>query len=359
MTEPIAFAAMAPGLHRVCGYTDARAVLADSRFVHWLRRDRAPTPMAAAIARWLDAMDPRHGHPARATVIRALGPAASNAARPALERRAEALIEALPADSASDIERAFARALTHALVFDVLGVEETSRPALDPLLEGLDAQVPRALFPMPDQPPDAGFFDAWGRGLAAAAGSGGLAAALRDDLAATGAPSDFVAFTAMFAFAATSNITRFIARAAHGLAAQPELWRTLREQPGALAAALEEWLRYDPPLPFVHLIASERVADGAVAAGDSVLVALGEANRDAAVFAAPHEFEPGRRAPHLAFGSGPLTCIGAAVARMLARVAIGRLVAIREPFGGEALPFPFVRLARCVQTRGISADAIR
>jgi cytochrome P450 len=358
MTEPIAFLTMAPGSSRVCGHADARAVLADPRFVHWLRRDGAPTPVAAAIARWLDAMDPRHGHPARATVIRALSPAASNAARPALERRAEALLEAIPANAAFNIESGFARPLTHALVFDVLGVDEASRSALDPLLEALAMHVPRALFPMPDQPYDAAVFDAWERMLAAAASADGLAAVLRDDLAAANAPDDFGPFTAMFAFAATGNITRFIARAGHGLAAQRELWPTLYEQPGAVAAALEEWLRYDPPLPFVHLIASEPVADGTIKPGDSVLVALSEANRDPAAFAMPDDFAPGRRAQHLAFGSGPLTCIGAAVARMLARVAIGRLVAISEPGEGEPLPFPLVRLARRVQARGVSADAI-
>jgi cytochrome P450 len=358
MIEPFSCEAVAPGLHRVCSYADARAVLADPRFVHWLRRDRASTPVAAAIARWLDAMDPRHDHPARATVIRALGPAASNTARPAFERHAEALLEALPANFTFDIALNFAKPLTHALIFDVLGVDEASRPTLDPLIEALDTHVPRALFPIPDQPHDAGFFDLWEHTLAAAANSGGLAAALRSDLAAMNAARDFGAFTAMFAFAATSNITRFIARAAHGLAARRELWRTLREQPGALAGALEECLRYDPPLPFVHLIASASVADAAVAAGDSVLVALGEANRDPAIFAAPDDFEPGRRVQHLAFGSGPLTCIGAPVARMLARTAIGRLVAMTEPDGGEALPFPLVRLARRSQTSGVVADAI-
>lgn len=357
MTEPITFETVGPGLHRVCGYADARAVLVDPRFVHWLRRDGAPTPVATAIARWLDAMDPRHGHPARATVIRALGPAASSAARPALERRAEVLFEAFPADLAVDIELAFARPLTHALVFDVLGVDEASRPALEPLIEALDTYVPRALFPMPDQPHDAGLFDTWERTLASVAGAGGLAAALRDDLVTEDARSDLGVFTAMFAFAATGNITRFIARAAYGLAAWPERWRTLDEQPGALAATLEEWLRYDPPLAFVHLIASERIADGAIAAGDSVFVALGEANHDPAAFDAPHDFRPDRRPQHLAFGSGPLTCIGAAVARMLARAAIGRLIAMSEPAGGEALPFPLVRLRRRVQARGVTADA--
>jgi cytochrome P450 len=351
-----------PGLHEVSGYVDARAVLADPRFVHWLRRDEAATPLGAAIARWLDAMDPRRPNPARATVIHALSPAASNALRPGLERRAETLLAALPGGVAFDVERCFARPLTHALVFAVLGVAEAARPGLDPLLEALEVEIPRALFPMADQPYDPGVFVTWESALSAAMAERGLAMALRADLAAMGAPGDFGAFTAMFAFAATGNITRFIAHAAYELAARPALWRRLREEPTELAATLEELLRYDPPLPFVHLIAGEAVAGGAIAAGDSILVSLARANRDPSVYAAPQDLTPGRRAPHLAFGSGPLTCIGAPVARMLARAAISRLVAVAEPAAGDPVQFPFVRLQSCHSPaegqEGNSADAI-
>src|SRR5262249_55872771 len=128
--------------------------------------------------------------------------------------------------------------------------------------------------------------------------------------------------------------------------ARADVWRVCRAQPDALAAALEEWLRYDPPLRFVHLIAGEACAESGVAPGDSVLVALDAANRDPVAFDAPDNFLPDRRAQHLAFGSGPLTCIGSAFARMLARAAIGRLVAMTEPSEQAGLAFPMIRLVR-------------
>jgi cytochrome P450 len=347
MPDPVAFAAVAPGLFRVGGFRDARAVLADRRLVHWVARDAAPNPVAGAIARWLDAMDPRHGHPARKGVIAALSPAASAALRPELEHRAAALLEALAGDASFDIERDFARPLTYGLVADVLGIASVHRPALDPLLDALGDQIPRGLFPMLGQPCDTVFFQRWEQAVRTGMDGQGLATALEDVCES----DDFGIFTAMFAFAATGNIARFVARAAHGFAARPALWAALRDDPAALPGALEEWLRFDPPLPVVHLVAGEPLGGGAIAAGDSILVALADAHRDAGVFADPHTFDPRRGAPHLAFGSGPLSCIGAAVARMLAQVAVGRLIANYDP--ADALAYPAIR----VQPRGAHADA--
>lgn len=348
---------LAPGLHRVSGYNDARAVLADPAFTHWLIREGAANPTAAAIGRWLDAMDPRHGHPARVTVLRALSSTAGQAHRPRLESLAATLLSQVEDDGLIDVDHGYARPLTRALVAQVLGLADR-RDLLDPLLEGLGDQIPRALFPMLGQACDPAFFAAWNE-VAGQADPGGLGAALGEDLAASGRPEDLGVYAAMFAFAATDNIARFVARAAHGLAARPETWRALAAEPEGLEAALEEWLRFSPPLGFVHLVAREDAPEARIRAGDSVLVALEPANRDPAVFQDPDRFDPTRKARHLAFGSGPLACVGASVARMLAHVSIGRLLASGAP-ADETPAFPNIRLERTLQPiRGALADAIR
>lgn len=87
----------------------------------------------------------------------------------------------------------------------------------------------------------------------------------------------------------------------------------------AVAPFVEELLRHDSPL---HLFERTATADvevlgRPVAEGDKVVVLLGAANRDPAVFADPDAFDPARDPnPHLAFGLGIHFCIGAPLARL-------------------------------------------
>jgi cytochrome P450 len=64
-----------------------------------------------------------------------------------------------------------------------------------------------------------------------------------------------------------------------------------------------------------------------VPAGSDVMLNYAAANRDLEAFDAPDEFVPDRRPnPHLAFGFGVHTCVGAPLARMELRVAIPELL---------------------------------
>jgi cytochrome P450 len=63
--------------------------------------------------------------------------------------------------------------------------------------------------------------------------------------------------------------------------------------------------------------------------GSNVALLLGSANRDERAFPEPDRFDPDRDARgHLAFGFGPHFCMGAALARLEARVALERLAPV-------------------------------
>src|SRR5207302_6972285 len=74
--------------------------------------------------------------------------------------------------------------------------------------------------------------------------------------------------------------------------------------------------------------------------GTLLLACMGSANRDPNHFAEPNRFDITRHPnPHLAFGSGAHFCLGAALSRMEAKIALTDLLAAMPRFthgGGEA-----------------------
>jgi cytochrome P450 len=74
-------------------------------------------------------------------------------------------------------------------------------------------------------------------------------------------------------------------------------------------------------------VTDAQLAGTAIPAGAAVQLCLGAANRDPAVFDAPHGLNLGRGAnPHLSFGAGPHGCPGAALAKAVLRAVVCRLL---------------------------------
>lgn len=104
----------------------------------------------------------------------------------------------------------------------------------------------------------------------------------------------------------------------------------LRAEPERWQLAIEEYLRYLSPNPGMERRLTRDVAGewGSGRAGDVVVLGWGPANHDPRAFEAPGELRLDRRPnPHLAFGSGPHTCVGIHLARLEARVFLEELLA--------------------------------
>lgn len=91
-----------------------------------------------------------------------------------------------------------------------------------------------------------------------------------------------------------------------------------------LDVVLEEVLRYRSPLQSRARKTAEPVTvDGTdIPAGETVILWIGSANHDPAVYSQSDEFVPERDPDHLAFGSGPHACIGAPLARLEAPIVL-------------------------------------
>ena len=138
---------------------------------------------------------------------------------------------------------------------------------------------------------------------------------------------------------------------------QPPQWAALGANAGRAAAVVEETLRYDPPVQLVGRIAADdmTIGDTHVVRGDSMLLLVAAAHRDAREFERPDVFDPDRGAfRHLAFGRGLHFCLGAPLARLESSVALAALTA----------RFPHARLdgephyKRNVTLRGLSALSV-
>jgi pimeloyl-[acyl-carrier protein] synthase len=103
----------------------------------------------------------------------------------------------------------------------------------------------------------------------------------------------------------------------------------LRADPRLIAAAVEELLRFTSPIQFIGRRALEHVEIGgrSIQKGQLVAAMVGAANRDPEVFADPEALDLARDPnPHIAFGRGIHFCLGAPLARLEGRIAIGELV---------------------------------
>jgi cytochrome P450 len=109
----------------------------------------------------------------------------------------------------------------------------------------------------------------------------------------------------------------------------PDQLEVLRAQPQRWAGAVEEILRYESPVQRTGRLAlrDTEVAGRPVTAGSFIVLLLGGANRDPAVFPDPHRFDVTRPEAdqNLAFSSGIHYCIGAALARLEGEVGLRAL----------------------------------
>ncbi len=123
--------------------------------------------------------------------------------------------------------------------------------------------------------------------------------------------------------------TSLVGNAVGLLLDHPDEHRRLIDAPDLIDSAVEEALRIESPLQMGNRKASADIAlsTGILPAGTYVHTSIAGANRDPEVFADPDRFDIGRQPNrHIAFATGTHVCLGAALARIEGRIAIGDLV---------------------------------
>jgi cytochrome P450 len=142
-----------------------------------------------------------------------------------------------------------------------------------------------------------------------------------------------------------------IGSAAHVLASRPDIQEQVRADPGLLGALLEEVLRYEPPFRghYRHVVSDTTLCGVDLRAGSRLVLLWGAANRDPSHFEDANDFRLDRSGGkgHISFGKGAHFCVGAALARLEARIVIGALLErtsrIEATSTGRWLPSLLVR----------------
>jgi len=140
---------------------------------------------------------------------------------------------------------------------------------------------------------------------------------------------EIVATCCTLLMAGHETTTTLIGNAVYALLRNPDRLAELRSDSDLMPAAVEEFLRYDSPVQRVKRVALEDFAikGTKIAAGSLVYAMIGSGNRDATVFPCPDRLDFSRdNRGHIAFGSGIHFCLGAALARIEARICLGALM---------------------------------
>jgi len=125
----------------------------------------------------------------------------------------------------------------------------------------------------------------------------------------------------------TANL---IGNGTHALLVHRGEFERLCREPGLLPSAVEELLRFESPVQLNNRVTTDETEIGGrrVTAGTFLTLGVGAANRDPAQFPNPEQLDVGRRPNrHVAFGQADHACAGMNVARLEARIAIGRMLA--------------------------------
>jgi cytochrome P450 len=103
----------------------------------------------------------------------------------------------------------------------------------------------------------------------------------------------------------------------------------VRQDRSLLPQAIEEGLRFEPPLLTINRTTTCEVEIGGVTlgAGESISPSIGSANHDETRWENPEVFDIFRPAiPHIAFAHGPHMCLGMHLARLETRALVNRVL---------------------------------
>ena len=302
----------------------------------------------------------------RGLVSKAFTPRRVAALRPRVESLVEDLLDRVAARGEMDLVRDLAQPLPAIVIAELLGVPTADRTRFgawsDELVELLDPLSGREGLDPPRRA--MGELGGYLRTLLAE-----RRAAPRDDLLSAMiaaeesgemlSEAELVVLAALLLAAGHETTTNLIGNAVLLLLRHPGERKRLQDDLALLPGAVEECLRFEPPVQLTDraVVAPTELAGVRLRPGTIVAAYLAAANRDPDRFPDPDRFDVARAdSRHLSFGLGAHFCLGAALARLEAEAALGALLRRFPDFDGPTEPGGW---KRSVLLRGPTALPLR
>ncbi|MFE4368627.1 cytochrome P450 [Streptomyces sp. NPDC056835] len=329
------------GVWLVLGYDAVRAGLGDSRLRNDIRHSAEfDSDGGYAIGRNMLQVDPPDHTRLRALVSRQFTARRIAELEPRVQRISAGLLDVMAPAGGADLVDAYAFPLPITVICELLGVPAADREAFhrwsSAIVAVTDAEAAMAgAAAMTEYL--TGLIEEK-RSLAPGENADLLHALVRahDSDGEDGdhlAPDELLGMAFLLLVAGHETTVNLISSAVHLLLRHPDQLTALRADPGLLAGAIEETLRYEPPAQIAaYRYTAEPVtlAGTPIPRGERVVLSLAAANRDPARFADPERFDirrdPAANRAQLAFSHGIHHCLGAPLARLEASIALPALL---------------------------------
>lgn len=293
-------------------------------------------PLRKGIEPHIIEMDPPRHTQLRALVSRAFTPNRMSRLESPIRARARALIAPFAGTGRVDLIADFAALLPMAVISEMLGVPAADQDRLRHAADALLHREPDSDELTPDGIAGAttlyGYFDGLTRERRTQPGDDLLSVLVdAEEQGHALTQSELLGFCFLLVIAGNETTTKLLGNAVSWLAENPDQRALLASDPSLIASAVEETLRYDPSTQAMArcLTGDVEMHGEHMRAGTKVLLLFGSANRDERHWPDADRFDIRRDTTgHVAFGHGIHHCLGAALARLEARVALEELLPV-------------------------------